>query len=306
MTPSRKLKREILRQAVDQNLASRNTPGGPPISAPRRRWLVPVTVLVGIAATGLLAWLVAPARTAPETPVAELADPPARALRRLALDPGHGGDDLGAVVKDQVEKTLTLDIALRLRTLLAAEGLEVFLTREDDRALTLRERVTLANAAAADAFVSIHLSGIAGEERQGVETYYLGATAEPELETLARQENRGSGYALADLRRLLEGIYTHPWRTDSRRLAESVQQALYRSLLTVDPRLHDRGANAAPLVVLVATEMPAILADVACLSGREDLELLAKPRYRDHLARALARGITDYGRAVEGAAQSAR
>lgn len=308
MSSSRKLKREILRQAVAQNLETSAKRGGAPAAPDRRRWLWPVVGGAALVATSVLVWLGLPARESPQTPAtapAEVAEAPPRAVRRIALDPGHGGDDLGAVVADQVEKNLTLDIASRLRTRLEAAGLEVFLTRQDDRTLSLRERVTLANAAQADAFVSIHLSGIRNEERQGVETYYLGATDDPDLEELARQENRGSGYALADLRRLLEGIYTHPWRSASRRLAESVQQTLYRSLLPVDPGLHDRGANAAPLVVLVATEMPAILADVACLSTRDDLELLAKPRYRDHLAQALERGILSYTRTIN-EAQPAR
>jgi len=290
----RKLKRQILEQAVAENVESR---GGRARSggSNARAW---VLALVAVLSAGTAVFFLfeppPPAPPSSRQPAAPAPAPPEPGPLHLVLDPSHGGEDPGIVVETQVEKEVTLDLASRLSRRLEESGFEISLTRDGDRALSLRQRAEIANTRGADAFVSIHLSRIDAEETQGIETYYLGATDDPTLAELARQENRGSGYSLGDLRRLLEGIYAHPQRQASRRLAESVQRSLYRSLLPVDPTLRDLGASPAPFVVLVATEMPAVVAEVSCLTTRGNLEILSRPRYRDHIAEALARGIQSY------------
>ncbi len=102
---------------------------------------------------------------------------------------------------------------------------------------------------------------------RGIETYYLGPSNSPELDAIAAAENQHSGYSLSDLRSLLEKIYMDARRDESRRLADSVQRALVRTMRKAEPALTDRGVKTAPFVVLLATEMPAILAEVSCLSN---------------------------------------
>lgn len=220
------------------------------------------------------------------------------AVRRLVLDPGHGGEDLGTVSGQLTEKDLTLDIAQRLKRHLESASFEVLMTRDDDRALSLKERALLANNQRADIFVSIHINWIEVRKVRGVETYFLGPTDDPELKELARRENRESGYSLADLRSLLEGIYADVRQDESRHLASRVQRSLFHSLRQVNPELQDRGVKTAPFVVLVATDMPAILAEVSCLSNQEEAELLSRPLYREHIAEALFRGVTRFARDV--------
>jgi N-acetylmuramoyl-L-alanine amidase len=216
------------------------------------------------------------------------------AVRRIVLDSGHGGEDVGTHTRAGVtEKSLTLDIAFRLRQLLRRD-FEVLMTREDDRGVALEDRAALANRAGADLFVSIHLNWIANPRARGVETYYLGATDDPVLTELAAAENRGSRYSLADLRKILDRLYTDVRQDSSRRLAEAVQAALFRSLAQVNPALDDRGVKGAPFLVLVSTEMPAILAEVSCLSNDEEVRLLSQGSYRQSIAEALARGIRSY------------
>jgi N-acetylmuramoyl-L-alanine amidase len=223
------------------------------------------------------------------------------AVRKIALDPGHGGVSLGTQAPlGLVEKELTLDIARRLRKLLEAESFEVLMTREEDRSVSLEERGLAANRAGADIFVSIHLNWIENRQARGVETYYLGPTDDPFLTRLAADENRESGYSLADLRRLLDRIYADVRQDKSRGLAEVVQASLHRSLGKVNPGIEDRGVKAAPFIVLLSTEMPAILAEVSCLSNEEEAGLLTKPLYRQYIAEALAAGIRSYADAVEG------
>jgi N-acetylmuramoyl-L-alanine amidase len=226
------------------------------------------------------------------------------AVRRVVVDPGHGGDSHGAEAPGGLlEKELTLDIAQRLRALLEEKNFEVALTRRGDEDLALGERVALANSESADIFVSIHLNWFSGNSNRGVETYYLGPTEDPFLKRLAESENRDSGYSLTDFRRLLEGVYAGVRAGESRRLAESVQSELYRSLRAVNPELRDRGVKTAPFIVLVGTGMPAILAEVSCLSSEEEAALLRDPAYRQRIAGALAAGIQGYSNAVSNGEQ---
>lgn len=215
-------------------------------------------------------------------------------IRKIIIDPGHGGGNGGTSGKGLEEKTLTLDIAKRLRDILEEENFEVALTREEDVAVDLQERVTFANEAKGDLFLSIHVNWISDRAVRGVETFYLGGTDDPELNALARKENIESGYSMADFRTLLQGIYVDVQQHESRALATSVQSALYNSLLETNPRLRNRGVKTAPFVVLIGNEMPAILAEVACLSNDKDAELLNKPRYREFIAESLAKGIRRY------------
>jgi len=227
------------------------------------------------------------------------------AVRKIVLDPGHGGSSSGTrTSQGLVEKELTLDIAQRLRHLLEQDSFQVVMTRDGDREVPLEQRGQLANRSGADIFVSIHLNWIDNRRSRGVETYYLGPTEDPYLTRLAASENRDSGYSMADMRRLLDRIYAGVRQDKSRRLAETVQGALFQSLGKVSPEVEDRGVKAAPFIVLLTTEMPAILAEVSSLSNDEEAQLLTKPLYRQYIAAALAQGIRAYAEAVEGAPES--
>lgn len=227
------------------------------------------------------------------------------AVRRVILDPGHGGDNRGTISPDSalVEKQLTLDIAQRLRRLLEQGQFQVVMTRDGDQGVPLARRAELANAAAGDIFVSVHLNWIVTRKSRGVETYYLGPTQDPDLSRLAAEENRDSGYSLADLRRLLDGVYANVRGSESRRLAEAVDRELFSALHPVNPGLEDRGVKSAPFVVLVATQMPAILAEVSCLSNAEEARLLQQDVYRQRIAIALFNGIHAYAQAASHADQ---
>jgi N-acetylmuramoyl-L-alanine amidase len=221
------------------------------------------------------------------------------AVERVVLDPGHGGDSIGTRTPSGLsEKELALDIAVRVREFLERRGLEVVLTRDGDADLPLAERARRANDEGADLFVSIHLNWIENRLVRGVETYYLGPTDDPFLTQLAAAENRDSGYSLADLKRLVEEVYVGVRQQESRRLAEHVQASLLTALRGVNPGVEDRGVKTAPFIVLMTAEMPAILAEVSCLSNEREAELLARPLYREHIAEAVAAGIRAYAESL--------
>jgi N-acetylmuramoyl-L-alanine amidase len=225
-------------------------------------------------------------------------------IKRIVLDPGHGGAQAGAVAESGAsEKEITLDLALRLRRLLQDASFEVLLTREADVTMSLEQRVAFANARRADVFVSIHVNWISRRGVRPVETYHVGPTDDPAVLKLAGAENRESGYSLGAYRRLLERIYIDERRDESRALARTINAELYRALSAVNPGLQNRGVKMAPFAVLVGTEMPAILVEVSCLSNEDEAELLTTDDYRARIAAALLRGIRSYSRDLDGVAK---
>ncbi|MGE3176234.1 MAG: N-acetylmuramoyl-L-alanine amidase [Vicinamibacterales bacterium] len=323
------LKTAILRDAVEDNvdtIAGRLPKGVPParriVTVSRWRWTLAPPVVLIVLAIGLARWPPTPAvrPAAPATPpagngsrarvpAARTASPEDRALlersldpgvlalsvRRVVLDAGHGGDNLGTSSASGLsEKTLTLDITTRMWDLLIAAGFEVVMTRTADQSLSLQQRAETANGRRGDIFVSIHLNALKPATANGVETYYLGPSDGAEPDAVAAAENQHSGYSLSDMRTLLERIYTDARRDESRRLAAAVQRAVVARLQQIEPSIADRGVKRAPFVVLGATEMPAILAEVSCLSNRGEAERLGTAAYRQTIAEAVVAGIQTF------------
>ncbi|MGE5302394.1 MAG: N-acetylmuramoyl-L-alanine amidase family protein [Alphaproteobacteria bacterium] len=218
-------------------------------------------------------------------------------VKTIVIDPGHGGKQTGAISDSgMAEKEITLDVALRLRRLMEKTPFEVFMTRQTDQTLPLEKRVAFANSKNADLFVSIHVNWMEPRTIRALETYFVGPSDDPATLNLARMENRESNYSFADYRRILEKIYVDARRDESRRLAKSIQTELYRSLRQNNPEVEDRGVKMAPFVVLVGTQMPAILAEISCLSNEDEVKLLTDDDYKEKIALALFKGIQSYAK----------
>ncbi len=216
-------------------------------------------------------------------------------IKTVVIDPGHGGKQTGAISDSGVEeKGITLDVALRLRRLMEKGPFNVFMTRETDETLTLEKRVAFANSKNADVFVSIHVNWMEPRDIRGLETYFVGPTDDPAAINLASIENRESSYSFADYRHILDKIYVDARRDESRKLAKSIQTELYQSLRQSDPEVSNRGIKMAPFVVLIGTQMPAILVELSSLSNDDEVTLLTHPDYREKIARALLNGIRSY------------
>lgn len=222
------------------------------------------------------------------------------AMRKIIIDAGHGGIDPGArTLGGMAEKDVVFDIANRLEILLRDQGFAVAMTREGDETVSLRERSMRANQTRGDLFLSIHVNSLPHQDRRGVETYYLGLPSDRHGEWLAGEENAQSGYSVRDVRTVLEGVYANMRANDSRAFAETVQRHIYDSLRRASPDLEDRGVKTAPFVVLVGTQMPAILAEVSCISNDREAALLGQPSHRQAIAEALAGGVREYATSYE-------
>ena len=212
---------------------------------------------------------------------------------RIVVDAGHGGWDLGTVGRrGLLEKDLVLEIAQRLGKLLESRlGAEVILTRNDDNYIPLDERAGIANQAQADLFVSVHANYSDLPSARGVETYYTNFFASPNAKDLEIRDQDRSQSAISAV---LSPTELHDKIEQSRRLAASVQRALYGTLSVQNPGLRDRGVKEASYVVLTETAMPGILAEVSFVSSPTDEQKLRSDGYREQIAEALYKGIARY------------
>ena len=310
-------KRQMIREVIQSNLENRARK----VRRQRLRWqILRLSSLVIVTAVLATSSFLTAGRKSPPPPSAAVkqnvvqqrtAEPPVPltppadvnlsvlplSVKRIVIDPGHGGDQPGAIsATGLAEKDVTLDIALRLRQLMKQSHFEALLTRDTDQTVTLADRVAFANSKKADVFVSIHINWMQPRSIRPLETYYVGATNDPQVLQLAALENRQSGYSLSEYRQLLEKVYLDVRRNESHTLAETLDGELYRSLKPLNPKLNDRGAKMAPFAVLVGTQMPAVLAEVSSLSNAEDDKLLRDEQYKQKIAVSLFEGIKTYAK----------
>jgi len=216
-------------------------------------------------------------------------------IRTIAVDPGHGGRDPGAVGQaGTYEKTLTLDLALRLERRLKAQGLNVLLTRREDRTLSLRERVEFAKNNQVDLFLSLHLNALPVDTVAFIETFYFSPQGDERAQSLAAHENIGSDYSIGEWQSLLEEARQTLRIEESQRLATHVQSAMVSQMRDVNYTLADWGARPGPFMVLMNSTVPAILAEVTAISMPEEEQRLMNVDYREMLAHGLEIGILAY------------
>ena len=230
-----------------------------------------------------------------------------RNVRRVTLDPGHGGTDDGAVgPTGLLEKNVTLDIAHRAAPALAHElGVETMLTRDTDSYVFLEERTARANAFHADLFVSIHCNATEDGQARGAELFVLDPSREMDAlaQRVAGRENalgtsRNHPYdpqALdAQIASIAAGLNVGDLSQRSTHLAELLRAATLSSMQQRYPGLQDHGIKTAGFFVLVGAEMPAVLFETSFISNPADEALLGSADYRQKLADAIVNTVKAY------------
>ncbi len=219
-----------------------------------------------------------------------------RPVTRVALDPGHGGSDPGAVgPRGLREKDVTLDIAHRAGPVLARElGVTALLTRDKDEYVSLEERTQRANAFRADLMISIHCNADASGGGHGVQTYVLDTSSDDVAARVAARENAATAQAGAEVARLLGALRLADTGPKSRHLAELLQRAAMASLGERFPGAADGGVKNAGFFVLVGAEMPAVLFETSFISHAGEEERLGAGEYRQLLADAIVNAVRAY------------
>ncbi len=228
-------------------------------------------------------------------------------IRRIVIDPGHGGVDQGAKGPSGLkEKEVTLDLARTLKNILEARhGYQVALTRKNDTFLSLKARTGVANNFKADLFLSIHVNAIRFRNATGSETYYLTLDSNASFddahydEFKDQQAGNGGGDDLTeamddDLSLILWDMAQTKHIDDSFRVAKYLQEEM-NDLAGIK----SRGVKQAPLKVLKGAMMPAVLLEVAFITNPREEQKLKSPLFRERIVEAISRAVLRYDRDVQ-------
>ncbi len=212
-------------------------------------------------------------------------------INRIVIDPGHGGQDEGAMGPHNVrEKDVVLDVALRLAGLVhSGLGAEVVMTRSTDTFVPLTERTAIANERKADLFLSIHANSSPTPTVAGTETYLLNLTGLPSALAVAARENAGSDRPVSELQDLVRSIALNDKIAESQNFASVIQSSMFIQAAASSSAARDRGVRRAPFIVLIGAQMPAALAEIGFLSNPRDEKNLNSPDYRQKIAESLRR-----------------
>jgi N-acetylmuramoyl-L-alanine amidase len=217
-------------------------------------------------------------------------------VKRIVIDPGHGGKDKGASGKNGLhEKDINLKIAKKLAQRIKQDlNLEVVLTRDSDRFIPLEERTAIANTMHADLFVSIHVNASPNPQAEGFETYFLNLAMDEESMRVAAFENATSTKRISDLQKTLKDMMLYAKIDESTRLAGHVQQNIIQSLYERYSPVKNLGVKQAPFYVLIGAQMPSVLVEASFISNERERERLSQDDYLDQIVEGLLKGIDGY------------
>ena len=194
----------------------------------------------------------------------------------VVLDPGHGGEDSGAMCGGVMEKDLTLDVARRVDRLLDSEGVATLMTRLGDSYVSLADRAAFGNRVKDSIFISIHFNEDNKPVASGVETYYA-------------THQIASGSSLVSWLPFFSRTSSSSPKPESQSLAGFIQEALVARTGSLN-----RGTQAKQFFVIANVSSPAVLIEGGFITNKDELSKLASEDYRDQLAAAVADGILRY------------
>ena len=215
-------------------------------------------------------------------------------VRKIVIDPGHGGKDPGAMAFGIKEKDIVLKLSKKIAELLKANySYEVILTRTKDVFLPLEERTAFANTQKSDLFLSIHVNAHPDKTIGGVETYFLNLATDADAMRVAALENATSTHNISELQDILASLMQNSKIDESSRLARFIQTNLI-SGLGKKFNIRNLGVKQAPFYVLIGAEMPAVLAEISFITNPTEAKLLQDDRYLSKVAEQIAAGVAAY------------
>ncbi|MFA7611270.1 MAG: N-acetylmuramoyl-L-alanine amidase [Sulfurimonas sp.] len=217
----------------------------------------------------------------------------------IVIDPGHGGKDPGAVgYRKYREKIVVMDVSKELQKILESRGYKVYMTRDRDKFIKLRERTKFANKKNANIFISIHANAIDGKNAKkvhGVECYFLSPSRSEKAKRVAALENSAD---ISDMNIYGKDSYlnflNHRNTVASNKLAIDLQRGMLGALGKKYSGVKDGGVREGPFWVLVGAQMPSVLVEVGFITHPTEARRLVDKNYLKTMALGLADGIERY------------
>lgn len=224
-------------------------------------------------------------------------------IRTVVLDPGHGGNDPGALGgrSRAREKDMTLDLARSVRDALKKNGMRVVMTRDSDTFIPLSKRARIANNSGADIFVSLHINASRSRSLRGFECYFLSNATDDNARALEAAENaplKLGEEASAEMSGRLERTLWDMRLSEDRREASVLAGYICDSVRN-DINIGNRGLRTARFYVLKYTRIPAVLVEAGYISNKYDEAKLRDPAFLGEIAKAVAGGIMRFKQEYE-------
>lgn len=223
-----------------------------------------------------------------------------KASKIIVLDPGHGGDDVGALSQNKKlrEKDIVLNVSKKTASLLKERGYKVLFTRSNDRFIKLRSRTSFANDKGAHLFISIHANAAPNKEKaksmNGIETFFLSPSRSERSMNAANLENKADTDEMNYFTKVsFLNFLNREKIIASNKLAIDMQAALLKSV-RASYKVSDGGVREAPFWVLVGALMPAVLIEIGYISHPDESQKIANSKYQDRLAKGIADGVDEY------------
>lgn len=219
----------------------------------------------------------------------------------VVLDPGHGGLDPGAQAGGRDEADLVLSFARELKEALMRSGnFSVTLTREADVFIPLESRISIARAAGADVFLSLHADAVAAGDAVGATVYTLAKTASDKAgQTLAERHDRDDLLAGVDLSAqddLVARVLMDMARTSTAPRTARLSASLATEISAAGIKMHRHPQQTAGFSVLKSPDIPSVLIELGFLSSARDLANLSDPAWRATMAGALRDGLESWAK----------
>ncbi len=218
----------------------------------------------------------------------------------VLIDPGHGGDDIGAKANLNIggkkkiitEKDITLSISKLVYEILQEQKHNVYLTRSVDRKVSLSSRAELAEKINADIFVSIHLNACTNKYSKGFEIYYLDNHSDVAVKKVEQAENMSWTKEDLVVQQILIDLVIERTVTSSKKLSQMIHQNFTKNKSTLG--VVDRGVKAGLFYVLALAKRPATLIEIGFMSNQEELKKMLDKNFQKEMAKSIAQGIIDY------------
>lgn len=216
----------------------------------------------------------------------------------VLIDPGHGGEEAGAIghldpkkSRKVFEKDLCLRLSKKIKDYLS-KGTTTYLTRSMDRLVTLQERADLADMVKADLFLSIHFNSAPDNKSNGFELYYLDNNSNVANSKVERAENLNLKGEELIVNQILVDLVVSQTVDHSKLLAKEVHEKV--KPVIKKNKMHDRGIKPGLFYVLALSKRPGLLVEVGFMSNPAELKKVNSDKFLDEMARSISDGVLSY------------
>jgi N-acetylmuramoyl-L-alanine amidase len=217
-----------------------------------------------------------------------------RHLKRIIIDPGLGGNDKGAegCTEWGFAKDINLEISKTLASVIQSQlDIEVLLTRQNDKKLSLKKRTEIINDSQSDLLISIQTNSHDNNQAKGIETYFLNLAVDERK--LAQWIEKQPAYkdSSGELQNIIKDLLVNSKISESEAIAKHVQKSVCKHLNEIFPEVEDRGIKQAPFYILLGSNIPAIAIFAGFLSNPIDCKMLSSEKYQKELSVGIVKGI---------------